>query len=126
MLPFTTCFSSKYHSDLVFCVFIISCLVSYTQKEEQHILRHYALSVMIKTDKSCKVLRHIYLCPQGFLFGFNNFVSQKFSHLNHSCLPYRPKLHLANVIISSCPSDFHVQSYIWTFKREICVSNEGC
>lgn len=93
--------------------------------KKQHVIRDYALSVVRTANKNCKVLWCIYLWLQDTLFGFNKLASQKFAHLNSSCLPYGSKLHLANGIIYSCPSDFHVQSYIWMFKGVVCWCAEG-
>lgn len=125
VFPFTACFSNSDYSDPVFCVFVISGLAGYSQRKKQHVIRDYALSVVGTANKNCKVLWCIYLWLQDTLFGFNKLASQKFAHLNSSCLPYGSKLHLANGIIYSCPSDFHVQSYIWMFKGVVCWCAEG-
>lgn len=99
-------------------IFVISCLLCYSQRKKQHVIRDYALSVVTIANKNCKVLWCIYLWLQDPLFGFNKLASQKFAHVNSSCLPYGSRLRLANGIISSCPSDFHVQSYIWMLREE--------
>lgn len=121
---FTACSSHGTHSDPV-CWVCVACLAGCSQRKEKHATGDHALSVVTAANKSCKVLWCIYLWLQDPLLGFNKLASQKFVHLSSSCLPYGSKLHLANGITSSCPSDFHVQSYIRMFKGGVCWSAEG-
>lgn len=88
VLPFTPCFSNGDWSDPVFCLFVISFLVSYSQRRREHVVRDYVLSVVTTANKNCKVLWCIHLWLQDPLFGFNKLASQKFAHLNSSCWPY--------------------------------------
>lgn len=119
------CMFQPWHA-LRSCVLSIFCLPSrLLSKKKEHVTGDYALSVVMGTNKSCKVLWCIYLWLQDPLLGFNKLASQKFAHLSSSCLPYGSKLHLANGIISSCPSDFHVQSYITMFMGGVCWSAKG-
>lgn len=113
-------------TQILYFVYLVSpAFVGYSQRKKEHVIRDYALPVVTTANKNCKVLWCIYLSLQDPLFGFNKLASQKFAHLNSSCLPYGSKPHLAKRIISSCPSDFHVQSYIWMFEGGVCWSAEG-
>lgn len=121
---FTACFSHGTHSDPVCWVFV-ACPAGYSQKRKsmsQETMHYQWWWEKIKAARcydvftfDCKIL----------CFGFNKITSQKFAHLSSSCLPYGSKLHLANGITSSCPSDFHVQSYITMFMGGVCWSAEG-
>lgn len=83
-------------TQILYFVYLISpVFVGYSQRKKEDVIRDYALPVVTTANKNCKVLWCIYLSLQDPLFGFNKLASQKFAHLNSSCLPYGSKLNLA-------------------------------